>query len=97
MGRVVDIIPRRDCNIGAAKIKVGKAGAIINRPINKSYPLECSITYDTEDNVNKVNQEDTPRGTREAAITGELRRKFGGGGSVKYFVKSRDIVLSKHS
>ena len=32
---------------------------------------------DTEDNVNKVNQEDTPLRKREAAITGELRRKFG--------------------
>ena len=78
--RVVDIISSRDYNIRAAKMKVGKTGAIINRPINKLYPLECSITYDTEDNVNKVNQEDTPRGKREAAIMGELRRKFGGGG-----------------
>ena len=90
-GRFVDIIPSRDCYIRAAKIKVRKTGAIVNRPINKLYPLECSITYDTEDNVNKVNQEDTPRGKREAAITGELRRKFGGGS-----VKSRDIVLSKY-
>ena len=38
-----------------------------------------SITYDTQDNVNNVNQEDTPRKKREATITGELRRKFGGG------------------
>ena len=60
LGRVVDIIPSRDCNICAAKIKVGKTGEIINRPINKLYPLQCSITYNTEDNVNKVNQEDTP-------------------------------------
>ena len=89
--RVADIISSRDYNIRAAKMKVGKTGAIINRPINKLYPLECSITCDTEDNVNKVNQEDTPRGKREAAITGELRRKFGGGS-----VKSRDIVLSKY-
>ena len=95
LGRVVDIIPSRDCNIRAAKVKVGKTGAIINRPINKLYPLECSMTYDTEDNVNKVNQEDTPRRKREATITGELRRKFGGWG-IKYFVKSRDIVLSKY-
>ena len=72
MGRVVDIIPSRDSNIRAAKIKVGKTGAIINRPVNKLYPLECSMTYDTEGNVNKVNQEDTPRRKREAAITGEL-------------------------
>ena len=79
LGRVVDIIPSRDCNIRAAKIKVRKTGAVINRPINKLYPLECSITYDSEDNVNKVNQEDTPRRKREAAITGELQRKFVGG------------------
>ena len=38
------------------------------------------MTYDTEDNVNKVNQEDTPRRKRESTITGEFRRKFGGGG-----------------
>ena len=36
------------------------------------------MTYDTDDNVNKANQEDTPRRKREAAITGELQRKFGG-------------------
>ena len=76
MVRVVDVIPRRDCNIRAAKIKVGKTGAIINRPINKLYPLECSMTYGTEDNVNKVNQEDIPQRKSEAAITGELRKKF---------------------
>ena len=52
LGRDVDIIARRDCNIRAAKSKVGKTGAIINRPIYKLYPLECSITHDTEDNVN---------------------------------------------
>ena len=79
LGRVVDIIPSRDCNIRAVKIIVDKTGAIINRPINKLYPLKCSITYDTQDNVNNVNQEDTPRKKREATITGELRRKFGGG------------------
>ena len=33
LGRVVDIIPSRDSNIRAAKIKVGKTGATINRPI----------------------------------------------------------------
>ena len=79
LGRVVDIIPSRDCNIRAVKIIVDKTGAIINRPINKLYPLKCSITYDTQDNVNNVNQEDIPRKKREATITGELRRKFGGG------------------
>ena len=58
--RVVDIIPSRDCNIRAGKIKVGKTGAIINRPINKLYSLKCSMTYDTEDNVNKVKQQAHP-------------------------------------
>ena len=33
---------------------------------------------DTEDNVNKVNQKDTPLRKRDASITGELRGKFGG-------------------
>ena len=33
LGRVVDIIPYRD-DISAAKIKVGKTGAIINEPVN---------------------------------------------------------------
>ena len=36
----------RDSNIRAAKIKVGKAGTIINRPVKKLYSLECSMTYD---------------------------------------------------
>ena len=34
----------RDSNIRAAKIKVGKAGTIINRPVKKLYSLECSMT-----------------------------------------------------
>lgn len=56
LGRFVDIIPSRDGNIHAAKIKIGKIGAIINRTVHKLYPLKCSMTYDTENDVNKVNQ-----------------------------------------
>ena len=91
LGRVVDIIPSRDCNIRAVKIIVDKTGAIINRPINKLYPLKCSIAYDTQDNVNNVNQEDTPPPKREATITGELRRKFGGGRVLN--ILSSDVIL----
>ena len=44
LGRVVDITPYRDSNIRAAKIKVGKTRAIINKPVKNLYPLECSMT-----------------------------------------------------
>ena len=94
--RVADIISSRDYNIRAAKMKVGKTGAIINRPINKLYPLECSITCETEDNVNKVNQEDTPRGKREAASTGELQRKYGGGKGVLNISVSHVILFYRN-
>ena len=80
LGRVVDIIPNIDSNIRVAKIKIGKIGVIVNRAVHKLYPVECSMTYDTEDDVNKVNQEYTCPRKREAVITREFRKKFGGRG-----------------
>ena len=100
MGRVVDIIPSRDCNIRAAKIKVGKTGAIINRPINKLYPLECSITHDTEDNVNKVNQEDISRRKTEPPLRTSFKENLvmgeGGGGGVLNISLSHVILVYRN-
>ena len=51
----------------AVSILVGKTGTIIDRPINLVYPLE--------DDVDKVEPE-IERTRREAAVLGEIRRKF---------------------
>ena len=75
LGRVVDIIPSRDSNIRAAKIKVGKTGATINRPINKLYPLECSMTYDRGHSIKKT----LPKEKEKPKLRASFKKNLVGG------------------
>ena len=42
LGRIKELIPSRDNQIRGAKILIGKSKVIIERPINKLYPIECA-------------------------------------------------------
>ena len=77
IGKVEKLIIGTDGKIRGAEIKSGKTGVIVRRPVNKLYPLvpnSCRI-----ENINPIdvstNTEHRPK--RNAAISGELRRKFG--------------------
>ena len=70
MGRVEDLlISTSDNRIRGATVRLGKTGTLLNRPVNKLYPLEIR---------RKVHSEKPPtRIRRDAAVIGELKRKFG--------------------
>ena len=72
LGRVIDLIKGKDNVLRGACVKVGKTGSIINRPINKLYPLEVRrdrvLPAGSDNEVKKIR--------REAAIFGELRNKY---------------------
>ena len=72
LGRVIDLIKGKDNVLRGACVKVGKTGSIINRPINKLYPLEVRqdlvLPAGSDNEVKKIR--------REAAILGELRNKY---------------------
>ena len=73
IGRLLELIKSRDGNVRAAKILVGKTKRVIERPINKLYPLECAnrdeITVSTHGNdfINKK---------REAALMADIKMKL---------------------
>ena len=72
LGRVIDLIKGKDNVLRGACVKVGKTGSIINRPINKLYPLKVRgdrvRPAGSDNEVKKIR--------RETAILGELRNKY---------------------
>ena len=80
LGKIVELIRGKDKNVRGAKVLVGKTGFIIERPTSKLYPIETSIynKNTAKDDVNTdVNIDDNRRSMRDAAMLGELRRRFG--------------------
>ena len=80
LGKILELIYGKDKNVRGAKVLVGKTGFMIERPINKLYPIETSIyNKDTaKDDVNTdINVDNNRRSKRDAAMLGELRRRFG--------------------
>ena len=76
LGRVMELIRGRDENVRAVKLMVGKNRARIDRPINLLYPLEFDV------GKNKTSNFVTDRTKRNAAIIGELRRKYRAGNKI---------------
>ena len=72
LGKITRIIYGNDNKIRGAELKIGRTNAIINRPVNKLYPLE---SYRTNE-INKGEENDISRPKRNAAIVGEVKRKF---------------------
>ena len=89
MGVVVELIESNDGLIRGCKLKISKRGKInfISRPINQLYYFEIDsnssntekendvIEHDANDEKNEI-QIPNQRVKRNAAIVGELRRKF---------------------
>ena len=80
MGTIVETIPSADNQIRGAVVR-SSTGSILKRPINKLIPIEY-VRHDCETNAtSETDQLDQPENTvlkpqREAAVLGDLRRKF---------------------
>ena len=90
LGQIVESYKSNDSKVRGAKIKVGKTRSLIDRPLNKLYPLEVNSdnnegrntvsssldeNYKSELQIDeKVNVNLRPK--RQAAVTDEIRRKF---------------------
>ena len=63
-----------DNQIQGASVRLNRSEKTIKRPINKLYPLEI-----TEENESKENElkDMSRRPQREAAIMGEVKRRYG--------------------
>ena len=75
MGKIEEVIKGIDGHIRGAVVRISKTNSLIKRPINLLYPIEYkdSSSYDQDIPVKEV-QHQRPR--REAAIIGELKRKW---------------------
>jgi len=69
MGRIIELLTSKDNRIRSAKVIIGKTRNIIDRPINRLYPIEYSNETNIEQSIDR-------RPRREAALIGELKRKF---------------------
>ena len=99
LGKVEGLIKGDDGQIRGAKVKVAKTKRVIQRPVNKLYPVECTknnVNILEKDNINfkkdnietenkndrTVNMDSDHKATlnirpkRNAAIVGELKRKY---------------------
>ena len=77
LGRIIELISSKDSFVRAAKIYIGKTKGVIERPLNKLYPVEyndksCKRQEKSDDNVDG----DIKRPRREAATIAELRRRY---------------------
>ena len=42
VGRIIEPLPSKDCKVRGCKVLVGKTGQIVDRPVNKLYPIELA-------------------------------------------------------
>ena len=64
----------------AAKIYLGKTKRVIQRPINKLYPVEYSDEFKRKEKSDDNDVDgDIKRPRREATIIGEVRRRYPNG------------------
>ena len=40
LGRIIELLPSRDGEIRGAKVLIGKSKQVVERPVNKLYPIE---------------------------------------------------------
>ena len=72
LGRIISLIKGKDDQVRGAVIFLDKTRKTIETPINKLYPVEFQDEFNRNDDVNT----NSLRPKRNAAIIGELKRKF---------------------
>ena len=74
LGRIIELVSSKDNLVRAAKIYIGKTKRVIERPINKLYPVEYNDEFKRKEKSDDNDDDgDIKRPRREAAIIGELR------------------------
>ena len=68
---VTGVLPSRDSEIKEAIVRIVKTNKILKRPVNKLFTVENTY-YDT----NQTNKAREQKLRREAAVIGELKRKY---------------------
>ena len=68
---VTGALPSRDSEIKGAIVRIKKTNAILKRPVNKLFPTE--YTYHDTNQTDKAREQKL---RREAAVIGELKRKY---------------------
>ena len=68
---VTGVLPSRDSEIKGAIVRIAKTNAILKRPVNKLFPIEN--TYHDTNQTDKAREQ---KSRREAAVFGELKRKY---------------------
>ena len=68
---VTGVLPSRDSEIRETIVRIAKSNAILKRPLNKLFTVEN--TYHDTDQTNKEREQKL---RREAAVIGELKRKY---------------------
>ena len=84
LGKVEGLIKRHDNQVRGAHVKVAKTNVVVQRPLNRLYKIEGKEEKVNSDTLNKdnvstdsdhtANTRNRPK--REAAIIGELKRKY---------------------
>ena len=75
VGIVEKLLQGKDGQIRGVKVRVPKTNSILKRPVNKLYLVERMKETVTEVENEVINITDG-RSRREAAILGEIKRKF---------------------
>ena len=75
--RITELIISKDNFVRAAKIYIGKTKRVIERPLNKLYPVEYNDEFKRKEKSDDNDVDgDIKRPRREAAIIGELKRRY---------------------
>ena len=72
-GRIVELINGHDGKTRGVKIIMSKTKTVINRPVNKAYPIE--LVKENDEICKENEQGDRPH--RQGAIIADLNKKFG--------------------
>ena len=75
---MVELLKGPDGKIRGAEVRTPNE-SILKRPITKLFPtdyFECQLNEDVGENVNENVCENVVRAKRNAAIAGEIRRRF---------------------
>ena len=75
MGIIEDVIKGSDGHIRGAAVRIPKPNSLIKRPVNLLFPTEYKESMNVEQEVFNEQCNQRPA-RREAAIIGELKRKF---------------------
>ena len=81
IGRVIELIKSKSDNeVRGASVKVPRTGRTVQRPTNKLIPIECIGSRLQNNDTDRYKSVPAPlqRSRRNAAIVGELKRRFEG-------------------